>query len=96
MKQHHTIEIFSADCPLCKELTDIIHIGKCEGCKQVIYDVNIMSDDIKTKMKDYEIKAVPTTIIDDKIKVVGIPDFPWVCADELYKKLNKEFAIKGE
>jgi len=96
VKQHHTIEIFSADCPLCKELTDIIQIGKCEGCKQVIYDVNIMSDDIKTKMKDYEIKAAPTTIIDDKIKVVGIPDFPWVCGDELYKKLNKEFAIKGE
>jgi hypothetical protein len=31
-KQHHTIEIFSADCPLCKHLTDDIQIGKCEGC----------------------------------------------------------------
>jgi hypothetical protein len=32
MKQHHLIEIFSADCPLCKNITDDIQIGKCEGC----------------------------------------------------------------
>lgn len=27
MKQHHTIEIFSARCPLCKHLTDEIEIA---------------------------------------------------------------------
>jgi hypothetical protein len=96
VKQHHTIEIFSADCPLCREVTDVIEIGKCEGCKQVIYDVNRMSKEVKKKMKDYEIKAVPTTIIDGKIKVVGIPDFPWICGDELYNRLNKEFTFKRE
>ncbi len=30
MKQHHTIEIFSANCPLCKHITDDIEIGKCK------------------------------------------------------------------
>ena len=43
MKQHHMIEIFSANCPLCKHITDDIEIGKYEGCKQVVYDVNNMT-----------------------------------------------------
>jgi predicted DsbA family dithiol-disulfide isomerase len=32
-----------------------------------------MTEEIKVKMKNYVIKAVPTTVIDGKIKVVGIP-----------------------
>lgn len=94
MIQHHTIEIFSAKCPLCKHITDDIQIGKCKGCEQIIYDVNNMTDNIKTKMKDYKINAVPTTIIDGNIKVVGIPDFPWICGDDLYKKLRKGYPLK--
>lgn len=91
MKQHHVIEIFSANCPLCKHITDNIEIGKCEGCKQIVYDVNYMTDELKTKMKKYNVKAVPTTVIDNKIKVVGIPDFPWVCSEDFYGKLKRGF-----
>ena len=69
MKQHHTIEIYSANCPLCKHITEDIQIGKCEGCNQTVYDVNNMTDEIKVKMKKYSIKAVPTTIIDGKSKL---------------------------
>lgn len=53
-----------------------------------------MTNDLKLKMKEYGIKAVPTTIIDGKIKVVGIPDFPWVCGDDLYTKLKKDYRLK--
>lgn len=63
MKQHHTIEIFSAYCPLCRHITDDIEIGKCEGCGQTVYDVNNLTEGIKVKMKDYGVKAVPTTIV---------------------------------
>jgi hypothetical protein len=41
-----------------------------------------MTEEIKIKMKDYNVKTVPTTIIDGKIKVVGIPDFPWICGED--------------
>jgi hypothetical protein len=34
------------------------------------------------------VKAVPTTIIDGKIKVVGVSDFPWICGEYLYNKLR--------
>ena len=43
---------------------DDIQIGKCEGCNQIVYDINNMKEDFKIKMKDYDIKSVPTTIIE--------------------------------
>jgi hypothetical protein len=93
-QQHHTIEIFSANCPLCKYIIDDIQIGKCEGCNQTVYDINNITDEIKFKMRDYGIKSVPTTIIDSKIKIVGIPDFPWICSEDLYKRLEKDYPLK--
>jgi hypothetical protein len=42
------------------------------------------------------VKAVPTTVIDGNIKVVGIPDFPWICGDDLYKKLKREYPLKRD
>lgn len=92
MAQHHTIEIFSAGCPLCKQITDEIEIGKYKGCSQTILDVNKMNE-VKRKMRDYGVTSVPTTVIDGNIKVVGIPDFPWICGDELYLKLKKEYPL---
>ena len=53
-----------------------------------------MTDELKIKMKKYDIKAVPTTIIDGNIKVVGIPDFPWVCGNDLYTNLKKDYPLK--
>jgi predicted DsbA family dithiol-disulfide isomerase len=53
-----------------------------------------MNDDLKLKMKEYGIKAVPTTIIDGNIKVVGIPSFHWIYGDELYTKLKKDYLLK--
>ena len=48
-------------CPLCKHNTDDIEIGKVDGCKRVIYDIYNMTEDLKIKMRDYGMKAVPTT-----------------------------------
>jgi hypothetical protein len=41
-------------------MTDDVEIGKCEGCSQIIYDINNMTDEVKRKMRCYGIKAVPT------------------------------------
>jgi predicted DsbA family dithiol-disulfide isomerase len=60
------------------------------------YNVNNMTEEIKVKMKEYGVNAVPTTIIDSKIKVVGIPNFPWICGDDLHKKLKWEYPLKGQ
>jgi glutaredoxin 3 len=93
MKQHHTIEIFSAGCPLCRHVIEDIQIGKCQRCNQIVYDINNMTDKVKGRMKEYGITSVPTTIIDGRIKVIGIPDFPWICGDKLYQKLKREYPL---
>jgi hypothetical protein len=53
-----------------------------------------MTEELKIKMRDNGVKAVPTTIIDGSIKVVGIPDFPWVCGDDLYKRLKEQHSFR--
>ena len=53
-----------------------------------------MIEDVKSKMKKYGVQAVPTVVIDGEIKVVGIPDFPWICGDELYTKLKRKYHIQ--
>ena len=55
-----------------------------------------MTEEIKVKMRDYGVKAVPTTVIDGNIKVVGIPDFPWVYQDDLYKNWKIEYLLKRD
>jgi protein-disulfide isomerase len=75
-------------------MTDDVEIGKCEGCSQMIYDVNDMTDEVKRKMRRYGIKAVPTAVIDGGIEIVGIPDFPWICGEDLYKKLKKDYPLE--
>jgi hypothetical protein len=55
-----------------------------------------MTEEIKVKMRDYGIKAVSTTVINGNIKVVGIPDFPWICGDDLYKKLKSDYPLKRD
>jgi len=71
MEQHHRIEIFSANCPLCRHDIDTIRIGKCVRCNMTVYDVNKLTEEIKWKMKDYGVKSIPTTVIDSEIKLVG-------------------------
>jgi hypothetical protein len=94
MKQHHIIEIFSANCPLCRHIIEDFQIGKCEGCNQIVYDINNITDDIKLKLRDYSVKSVPTTIIDSKFKIVGIPEFPWICSEDMYEKLKKDYPLQ--
>lgn len=89
MNGKHTFEIFSANCPLCRN----IEIRKNEGCSHIVYDVNNATSEVKEKMKKYGIKAVPTTVIDGKYKVVGIPDFTLVCGEALFEKLQKEYSM---
>ena len=51
---------------------------------------------LKVKMKDYGVKAVLTMIIDGKINVTGISDFPWICREDLYKILKKRHSSEGQ
>jgi hypothetical protein len=47
-------------------------------------------------MKKYDVKAVPTSIIDGEIKVVDIPDLLWICGEDFYTKLKTNHPIKWD
>ena len=89
MTQNHTFDIFTANCPLCQN----IEIIKNPGCTQIIHDVNRMDKETKAKMKEYEIKAVPTIVVDGKYKVVGVPGFSMRCSDDLFRRLEKDYRM---
>jgi hypothetical protein len=46
-------------------------------------------------MKKYGVKVVSTTIIDGSIRIEGIPDFPWICGEDLFQKLERDYRLTG-
>lgn len=50
-------------------------------------------EEIKKKLLDYDIAAVPSIVIDGRIKVVGLPKFPWFYGEEFYKFLEERYPL---
>ena len=56
----HYIEIFTGGWGICKEVVDIVTLGKCKDCQMVIIPINSRDDKVGSKMKEYQTTAVPT------------------------------------
>ena len=70
----HKFEIFSAGCELCKNAIEILRNNICEKCEIVEYDLQSpIQEEIQEKIKKYDIKAVPSIIVDEEHKIIGIP-----------------------
>jgi glutaredoxin len=89
----HLIEVFTGGCSLCREVVNIVTVGKCRDCIMRVFDVDSGDEEVKMKRKLYKITAVPTIVVDGRIKVVGVPDFPWFCGDDFYRFLEKNFPL---
>lgn len=89
----HKIQIFSGGCKLCKDTADIVEVGKCKDCKMEVLDVG--GSENRELVGSYNITAVPSIVIDGKIKVVGVPNFPWFCGDEFYRMLERKYPLKA-
>src|SRR3990167_5991550 len=85
------IEVFSAGCPLCLEMIETITLGKCGKCKVEVHDVHDPA--VRQEMMELGIRAVPTAVIDRKVKVEGLPTFNWVCDKQLWTRLEKEYPL---
>jgi glutaredoxin len=89
----HLIEVFTGGCSLCRKVVNIVTVGKCRDCIMRVFDVDSGDEEVKMKRKLYKITAVPTIVVDGRIKVVGVPDFPWFCGDDFYRFLEKNFPL---
>jgi hypothetical protein len=65
------IEVFTADCILCKETLSLVRQQACAECE--IIERRCSSDECCGPAKDYGVKAVPTIVVDGKIRFVGKP-----------------------
>lgn len=91
------LEFFSAGCPLCTSFQAEVELGKCGPCELRVLDIR----DPKSQpgIRKYNVRVVPTLIIDGKIKVEGRLDEPWMCGDDFYARLEKKYSLrrrKGE
>jgi glutaredoxin len=88
----HRIQVFVGGCPYCKEAVDVVEVGKCKDCKMETIDVGDRKN--RKLLERYDVRAVPSIVIDGRIKVVGVPDFPWFCGDEFYRTLERKYPMR--
>ena len=71
----HVFEVFSGGCELCKNTIKILKNNISTDNELIEYNLHApIKEDVKEKIKMYEIVAVPSIIIDGKHKIVGVPN----------------------
>jgi len=90
VKVPHRIEVFTGNCPLCREVVDEIEAGKCAGCQLIVHNIAESS----VLAKKYQVKVVPTVIIDDEVKIEGKPDIPFVCSEDTYAHFRVHYPLR--
>ncbi len=87
----HRIELFTGNCHLCREVVNEIEAGKCAGCQLVVHNIA----ESMLLARRYDVRVVPTIIIDDEVKIEGRPDIPFVCSAETYAHFRQYYPLKG-
>ena len=94
IKKSRHIQVYSDGCQACKNHINNVEIGKCAGCNLEVVSINEGLESVQKKLNQYKIQIHPTTIIDNKIKIEGIPDFYWQCGGEFYDMLKDKYPLK--
>ena len=74
MANKRKVEIFSADCPLCREAIETIKQNACASCDVIVLDM--IDDNVARRAKQLGIRGVPSVVIDGKLASMGGIDFP--------------------
>jgi glutaredoxin 3 len=61
MNAKRTIEIFSAGCPACEEVIQLINRVACPSCEVTILDMK--NPDVASRAKRLGIRSVPAVVI---------------------------------
>ena len=59
------VEIFSAGCPACSEVIEMVNRLACPSCDVIVHDMN--DDQIATGARNLGIRTVPAVLIDGKL-----------------------------
>lgn len=68
----HKVEIFSADCPLCRETIDMVKGSDCCKNSEIVVH-KCEGDECCDPAKNYKIRTVPSIVVDGKLAIEGRP-----------------------
>ena len=61
------IEIFTAGCPFCEPVVELVKTTASENSEIVVYDLSKSSEDILTKAKTYGVERLPAIAVEGKL-----------------------------
>ncbi len=65
MNAERKVEVFSAGCPACDEVVELVNSIACPSCEVTVLDMNDSS--VATRAKALGIKTVPAVVVDGKL-----------------------------
>ena len=63
------VEVFTANCPVCDPVVQMIKELVCDECEVTTYDLVKQCDDktCLTKMNEYGIQKIPAVVVNEKL-----------------------------
>jgi len=65
MSGKRKIEVFSAGCPACQEIIDLVNNVACPSCDVSVLDMN--QDEVAQRAKSLGVRTVPAVVIDGQL-----------------------------
>ena len=65
MTEKRKIEVFSAGCPVCQEVIEMVKRNTCESCEVTVLDMN--DTNVADRAKQLGVRSVPAIAIDGKL-----------------------------
>ncbi len=65
MAPKRKVEIFSAGCPACSNVIEMVNRLACPSCEVTVFDMN--DAEIAKRAKDLGVSTVPAVVIDGKL-----------------------------
>lgn len=80
-----SVEVFTAGCPVCDPVVQMVKDLACDQCEITIYDLIKQCDDkvCLSKVEAYQIKKVPSVAVDGKLLNCCVDES--ISKDELIK-----------
>jgi hypothetical protein len=65
MTAKRKVEVFSAGCPACNEVVEMVQRAACPSCEIVVHDMG--ESGVAERAKTLGIRSVPSVVIDGKL-----------------------------
>jgi glutaredoxin len=65
MMNQRNVEVFSAGCPACEPVVELVKSMACRSCDVQVLDMK--RPEVASRAKEYGIKTVPAVVIDGKL-----------------------------